>query len=229
MHSPSPRNAGEFHVGVPDGMGAYLLDDNTVRYIVQSESYGPIRYESFPWQVNDNAASFTGSHIQYLDLDREMLSKFMDHSGPSTPMVKSAGNLVRKAYNLKGEPVGPRKASGPTTIGAHYSNTDAAGNYVVAQGTPTYADWLMQSLCSASMVPKGQWGALEGAVDDLFLTNEEWITIAAGADFVGLSAHALDLHSHELYAVGAFTLGGFEKIVVSCAFLFECVCVPISA
>lgn len=34
---------GETMVGWPDGMGAYLLDDETVRVVYQSESYGPIR------------------------------------------------------------------------------------------------------------------------------------------------------------------------------------------
>ena len=29
--------------GVPDGMGAYLADDHTLRVIVQSESYGPLQ------------------------------------------------------------------------------------------------------------------------------------------------------------------------------------------
>ena len=33
---------GETIVGWPDGMGAYLRDDETVRVIFQSESYGPI-------------------------------------------------------------------------------------------------------------------------------------------------------------------------------------------
>jgi hypothetical protein len=37
---------GEKIVGVPDGLGAYLIDDETVRVVVQSESYGPLRFES---------------------------------------------------------------------------------------------------------------------------------------------------------------------------------------
>jgi hypothetical protein len=37
---------GQKIVGVPDGLGAYLIDDETVRVVVQSESYGPLRYES---------------------------------------------------------------------------------------------------------------------------------------------------------------------------------------
>ena len=31
-------------VGVPDGMGSYLLDDETIRFVYQSESYGPINW-----------------------------------------------------------------------------------------------------------------------------------------------------------------------------------------
>jgi hypothetical protein len=35
-------SAGTKLTGPPDGNGAYLVDDNTVRVLVQSESYGPI-------------------------------------------------------------------------------------------------------------------------------------------------------------------------------------------
>lgn len=51
-------------VGVPDGLGVMLVDNKTVRAIVQSESYGPLRYESYPFPVNHGAATFTGSHVQ---------------------------------------------------------------------------------------------------------------------------------------------------------------------
>lgn len=44
---------GEMLVGVPDGMGSYLSDDETVRIIVQSESYGPLAREAYPFPVND--------------------------------------------------------------------------------------------------------------------------------------------------------------------------------
>lgn len=36
------ESRGEVIVGKPDGMGAYLLDDETVRVLFQSESYGPL-------------------------------------------------------------------------------------------------------------------------------------------------------------------------------------------
>lgn len=36
------ESRGQVIVGKPDGMGAYLLDDDTVRVLFQSESYGPL-------------------------------------------------------------------------------------------------------------------------------------------------------------------------------------------
>ena len=75
-------------VGVPDGLGAYLVDNDTVSAIAQSESYGPIRKQSYPFPVNDGAASFTGSLVQYVDYHRNRLSKFMNHDGAAFHMEK---------------------------------------------------------------------------------------------------------------------------------------------
>lgn len=44
--SVCPESMGEKVVGTPDGLGAYLANDETVRVVVQSESYGPLRFES---------------------------------------------------------------------------------------------------------------------------------------------------------------------------------------
>ena len=64
--------------------------------------------------MNNNTASFTGSHIHYIDYDRSMLATFMDDGAPSMAqgMVKGAGNAVTRSYNLKREPVGPRNRAG---------------------------------------------------------------------------------------------------------------------
>ena len=62
-------HTGHMLVGVPDGMGAYLLDDDTVRFVFQSESYGPLNWwcrevgcgDSYPFIVNtETGATFTG-------------------------------------------------------------------------------------------------------------------------------------------------------------------------
>ena len=78
---------------------------------------------------------------------------------------------------------------------------------------PKEADWFLQSLCSAHLEQKHQWGEGIGLEDNMFITNEEWANFALDQEFVGQSAHALDLDAKTLYAVGAFTNGGFEKNV----------------
>lgn len=210
-------------VGVPDGMGAYLHDVDTVRVIVQSESYGPASaFESYPYAVNDGAL-FTGSHIQYVDYDRSKLADFMNNDDAASTMVKDFAELVTVAYNLKGEKVGKRNGEEATPVGAHFGNTDPEGNWVTTsynvddQTTPVFpsrADWTLMSLCSAHLEEKHQWGANLGVEDLLFITNEEWSLVKTDVEsYVGLSAHVVDIEANTMYAVGVFTMGGFEKIV----------------
>ncbi|KAL3913890.1 MAG: hypothetical protein SGARI_000418 [Bacillariaceae sp.] len=66
--SVCPESYGYKLTGVPDGMGAMLLDDETVRVMYQSESYGPIRFESFPKAMNDGTFTMGGSRVQYVTL-----------------------------------------------------------------------------------------------------------------------------------------------------------------
>ena len=177
---------GQKLIGVPDGMGAYLVDDNTIRVVFQSESYGPLRFESFPLPVNEGSFTMGGSHVQYIDYDRSMMDGFMSYEGPASDMVVGVGNMIEYAYNLKGEAIGPRMDDGPTIDGAHFGNCDAEGNYVV-ESIPSETDWFLQSLCSAHMEEKHQWGEGIGLEDDIFVTNEEWIKYVEGSNFVGLS------------------------------------------
>lgn len=209
--SVCPASEGEKITGVPDGLGAYLVDDDTVRVIVQSESYGPLRYETFKFPVNGGNASFTGSHVQYVDYDREMMSKFMSTDSPASKMVVGMGEMIETAYNLKGELIGARNMSGATQTGAHYGNTDAEGKYVVAE-EPSEADWFYQSFCSAHMEEKHQWGERIGLEDDIFFTNEEWHSFEDGEMFIGIGGHAIDVHSKTAYALGVFGQGGYEKV-----------------
>ena len=65
---------GEVLTGYPDGQAAYLIDNDTIRVIYQSESYATMgrapNPETFPWKMA-NGVSFTGSHIHYIDYDRK--------------------------------------------------------------------------------------------------------------------------------------------------------------
>ncbi|CAJ1928809.1 unnamed protein product [Cylindrotheca closterium] len=218
------ENHGDVYTGVPDGMGAYLVDDDTVRLIVQSESYGQLRYETWAYPVNmdesrrqlpvgprTSGATFTGSHVQYTDFDRHGLADFMEYDGPAAHIVKGFGQVAHTYYNLAGDLIGPRDTSDTTPTGAHYSNTDADGKWAMEE-YPSEADWMMQSLCSAHLEEKHQWGEGIGFEDDIYITNEEWMRYAPNATYVGLSMHAIDLANGVDYAVGSVTLSGFEKI-----------------
>jgi hypothetical protein len=213
-----PSN-GYMLVGVPDGMGSMLLDATTVRLIFQSESYGPItRGESHPFLVNPSNASFTGSHVMYVDYERSTLSTFMENSNSAMPMVKGAGNIIESAYNLAGNLIGPRDRVTGCSANPHFSNTDPYGcnpnwSTIMNSAEPERADWLMQSLCSAHLEEKHQWGGSLGVEDDLFITNEEWTSFTTGSDYTGIPAHVIDIATKTAYAAGVFTLGGFEKIV----------------
>jgi hypothetical protein len=206
--------------GVPDGMGAYLIDEHTVRYVFQGESYGPMALETWPYVVNGGTSSFTGSHVMYIDYNRSALGEFMTHGKTAQHMVKGAGSVINKMYNLLGNPVGPRSLTG-NSAHPHFSNTDPNGggmwSGIMNVAAPSRAHWLMQSLCSAHLEEKHQWGAGLGVEDSLFITNEEWTNFVTGSNYTGIPAHAINLATGEMHATGVFTLGGFEKIVeVNC-------------
>mmetsp|Transcript_68153 Transcript_68153/g.205846 ORF Transcript_68153/g.205846 Transcript_68153/m.205846 type:complete len:858 (-) Transcript_68153:341-2914(-) len=209
------EQTGAMLTGVPDGNGAYLKDASTVRFVYQSESYGPLnRQETFPFFVNGaEHVGVTGSHIHFIDFDRAKLAEFMQDSAPASAhsMIKNSGEAVQKMFNLKRQLVG-RRGDG-SSAAPHDSNVNLAGEYIVV-ATPSKADWLMQSLCSANLAHKYQWGAGLGVEDDLFITNEEWISYKSDAvGIIGLPVHVLNLATSELHAVSSFGLGGHEKIV----------------
>ena len=82
-----------------------------------------LRIESYDWPVNDGAATFGGSHIQYVDYDRSSFAEFMSNELPASDMVTGMGEMIERVINLKGEPVGKRNGKSETTVGAHYGNT----------------------------------------------------------------------------------------------------------
>ena len=95
----------------------------TVRVLAQSEGYGPIRIESYKFPVNNAAATFGGSHLQYVDYDRSMFANFMSNDAPASDMVTGMGEMIENVVNLKGDAVGKRNGWSETPTGAHYSNT----------------------------------------------------------------------------------------------------------
>ncbi len=66
---PRLRDQGYQPVGAPDGLGAYRLDEETVRVLVNHELAGRA---GSPYRL-DNGATLTGARISFLDIDRRTL------------------------------------------------------------------------------------------------------------------------------------------------------------
>jgi hypothetical protein len=150
-----------------------------------------IRYK---YPVNGGNATMGGSRVQYIDFARDGMAEYMDSSNPSSSFVMDFGIMIEHAYNVKGEPIGPRNEDDDeyslTTYGAHYGNTDADGKYTV-KNLPREADWFFQSFCSAHLEEHHQWGKGLGFEDDIFMTNEEWNVYFPGEMFVGIGVSIL--------------------------------------
>ena len=73
-------------VGAPDGLGAYQLDEGTVRVLVNHELDGKAGY---PYRL-DNGTALTGARISFLDLDRRTLQ------------VLNGGIAYRTIYDRQG-------------------------------------------------------------------------------------------------------------------------------
>jgi len=146
---------GYMPVGVPDGQGIYRYDNNTIRFIFQAESYGYItRYPTWPMPVNGGVAHFTGSHVTYVDYDKDMLAGFFDTAEPASTMARGAGSLIETAINLAGNRVG---AFGGNATTAHFGDTAADGTYVSIRGEES-GWWTYHSFCSAHLAEKHQVG-----------------------------------------------------------------------
>jgi hypothetical protein len=150
----------------------------------------------YKFPVNGGNATIGGSRVQYIDFARDGLADYMESSYPSSAFVMDFGVMIEHAYNVKGEPIGPRNKADDedslTTYGAHYGNTDADGKYTV-KNPPREADWFFQSFCSAHLEQRHQWGKDQGFEDDIFMTNEEWISYVPDEMFVGIGVSRLDI------------------------------------
>ena len=77
--------------GYPDGNAAWLKDDDTVRVVYQSKSYGTLgsSYDPETWPHElESGVTFTGSKIHYIDYDRTAFADFMSSGIAASEMVK---------------------------------------------------------------------------------------------------------------------------------------------
>lgn len=211
--------------GYPDGQAAWLTDEETVRVVYQSESYGKLSTETYPWEMA-SGATFTGSHIHAIDYDRAGLAGFLDSEEAASSIVKGSGHLFSTIYNVFGDEVLPKSEGGVWGNQARPDGTlvDFVEGYQLEN-----ADFFFQSFCGAYYEPANKYGDGIGFADDVWLTAEEWniqdtfdITDSEGNvtestfntnEGMGLASVVVDIANETAYTVPALGQTGYEKIL----------------
>ena len=222
---------GKALTGYPDGIAAWLHDNNTVRVAYQSESYGPISTETYGSKTKAGAV-FTGSKIHYIDYSRKKFADFLEGSGPASKMVKASGLVYDRVYNVFGKEVSG-KNSDPSDLSAKWGNQSLPDGSLVEFKEDmqlSKADFFFQSFCAAWFEQANKYGKGIGFKDDIWLAAEEWnigndvfsdpdgtTGSLTGEDVanstMGLASVAIDLKSKTLYTVPALGQTGYERVV----------------
>ena len=82
-------------VGAPDGLGAYQLDEGTVRVLVNHELDGKAGY---PYRL-DNGTALTGARISFLDVDRRTL-RILDSGIAYGTIRDRQGRIVETGFQV---------------------------------------------------------------------------------------------------------------------------------
>ena len=82
-------------VGTPDGLGAYLLDEGTVRVLVNHELDGKAGY----LYRLDNGTTLTGARISFLDVDRQTL-RILDSGIAYRTIRDRQGRIVETGFQV---------------------------------------------------------------------------------------------------------------------------------
>ena len=158
--------------GYPDGQAAYLLDNDTIRVIYQSESYATMGKapvpETYNW-VMENGVTFSGSHIHTIDYDRAKFADFLNNGESAEGMVKGSGKLFNRIYNVFGDEV---------VKGGVWGNQALPDQTIVPfldKYQLTNADFFLQSFCGSWYEqPRTSMVKELDLLDDVWLTAEEW-------------------------------------------------------
>lgn len=213
-------STGKALTGYPDGQAAWLADENTVRVVYQSESYGTMSTQTYAWEMA-SGATFTGSHIHAIDYDRAGLSQFLNNSSAASTIVEGSNHLFDTVYNVFGDEVVPRASGGAWGNAAtpDGSAIDYAPNMTLTEG-----EFFFQSFCGSWYEKPDRYGPGIGFADHVWLTAEEWNIQSMYTDgdgnptfdtneTMGLASLVVDIANRTAYTVPALGQTGYEKFV----------------
>lgn len=203
--------------GYPDGIAAFLAGDQTVRVVYQSESYGLMSNQTYPWEMA-NGTSFTGSHIHYIDYNRASFADFLSSGRPASDMVEGSGHLFHTIYNQFGLEVDAASSNPLAQVWGNQAMPD--GTLIEFVAPLQSADFFFQSFCGATYEQANKYGDGMGFADDVWLAAEEWniqyIFPGGNADSletVGLASVVVDVENGVAYTAPALGQSGYEKIL----------------
>ena len=211
--------------GYPDGHAVWLKDNDTIRVVYQSESYGTLGRspapETYPWEM-ETGVTFTGSHIHTIDYDRVAFAEFLNNDKAANTMFKASGKLFNRIYNGFGNLVTPSSLD-PTNLSGKWGNQTRPDGTII-QFKPKYAlseaDFFFQSFCGAWYEPANKYGEGIGFADDVWLAAEEWeiSTMFPSGDkdansTLGLASIVVDIANKTAYTAPALGQTGYEKLM----------------
>ena len=208
---------GKVLTGYPDGNAAWLLDNDTIRVVYQSESYATMSSQTYGWVMN-SGVKFTGSHIHTIDYNRAKFAEFLTSNTSASSMFEGSGNLFHTVYNVFGDVVVPRAQGGLWGNQALPNRTHVpfkAGKEL------TEGDFFFQSFCGSWYEPANKYGVGKGFADNVWLMAEEWNIgsqmftggAAAANDTMGLASMVVDIANQTAYTAPVLGQTGYEKIM----------------
>jgi secreted PhoX family phosphatase len=130
-------------VGILDGLGAYALDENTVRILASHELGNTAGYA---YKVSDGAFTLTGARVSYFDVNKETLA------------IEDAGLAYNRIYDANGD---------LATDNSFLANIDTNGDGVNELGNG------FGRFCSSHLIEAEQFGTGRGLVNTIYFTGEE--------------------------------------------------------
>merc|ERR1719487_2575472 len=203
--------------GWPDGNAAWLVDENTVRVVFQSESYGMMSTPTRPSTMK-SGASVTGSQVHTIDVDRSMLVDFLTGDNKGSDIIQASGLLYDTIYNIWGNEVQPHTAfnNSKDSWGAEIKDKDGIVQHTTDPTAGT-ADLHQHSFCGSWYQPPNFYGANMGFADDIYMMAEEWTwtpdTQHAATSTIGLNTVTVDIANKAAYVTPALGQTGYEKLI----------------
>ena len=184
----NPTTAGDYTpVGILDGIGAYELDDDTVRAFVNHEL---LHFRGYEFEVSNGAGgTFTmnGARISYFDIDKD--TKQIVDAGIAINTIYDANGAIATDLSFQPEPWAP-------FFGGPDDSAPLRG---------------FTRFCSGSLYEAHEFGGRRGLEDRIYFAGEE---DGGGFSSVGGGEWALDPETGNIWHLPDLGRGAWENVAV---------------